>query len=91
MAIYSPPTSNVPIFDSIMFSGNRIHPTGSVVAPSFVEFPNAQGAVAFNYTANGNELVLGENGLEITQTTVFVQPSGYVPKGRLVPQCRRRA
>ena len=69
MAYYQPPTANVPIFDSAMFSGNRINPTGNVVAPSsFLAFPEAQGAEVFNYTQNGNQMTLGENGVAITQT-----------------------
>ena len=76
MAYYQPPTANVPIFDSAMFSGNRINPTGNVVAPSaFLAFPEAQGAEVFNYTQNGNQMTLGENGVAITQTVAIPAPA----------------
>jgi hypothetical protein len=72
MAYYTPPSSIVPIFDSAMFSGKRISPSGNVFAPStFLAFPEAQGAEIFNYSANGNQLTLGENGLAITQTEII--------------------
>ena len=72
MAYYTPPSSIVPIFDSAMFSGKRISPSGNVFAPStFLAFPEAQGAEVFNYSANGNQLTLGENGLAITQTEII--------------------
>jgi hypothetical protein len=55
-----------------MFSGNRINPSGNVIAPSsFLNYPVAQGAEVFNYTSNGNQLTLGENGLAITQTEII--------------------
>ena len=66
MATYDPPDHTVPTFNPNLFTGLRYSANLGVVAPTgFLEFPVAQGAETFNYTANGNSVTLSEDGIAV--------------------------
>jgi len=66
MATYDQPAHTVPIFNPNLFTGLRYSANLGVVAPTgFLEFPVAQGAETFNYTANGNSVTIGEDGIAV--------------------------
>jgi hypothetical protein len=66
MATYDPPTDTVPNFNPQLFTGTRFSANSSFSAPTeYLEFPIAQGAETFNYTANGNSVTLSEDGIAV--------------------------
>lgn len=66
MATYDPPAHTVPSFNPNLFPGIRYSANLGVSAPTgFLEFPVAQGAETFNYTANGNSVTLSEDGIAV--------------------------
>jgi hypothetical protein len=66
MAIYDPPAHTVPTFNPNLFTGIRYSANNAFSAPTeYLEFPVAQGAETFNYTANGNSVTLSEDGIAV--------------------------
>jgi len=76
MSFYSPPFKNLPTYSPAEFSNTRFNSTATVDTSGYLLYPQAQGAVTFNYDpVSDTQASLGNNGLAIT-TNISTIPTG---------------
>ena len=76
MSYYSPPVRVLQTYAPIDYSGKRFNSTSTVDTSGYLLYPNAQGAVMFDYDpVSGNQAALGNNGLSITTNNSTI-PTG---------------